>query len=48
MRDPNHVTTHAEALAYYARQVEKDARIDTWNAEYDAKQREADAAKAAA
>ena len=33
MRDPNHVTTHAEALAYHARQVEKDARIEasrTW------------------
>ena len=38
MRDPNHVTTHAEALAYHAAQVERDARIDADNAEYDARQ----------
>ena len=30
--------THAEALAYHAAQVERDARIDANNAEYDARQ----------
>lgn len=38
MRDPNHVTTHAEALAYHAAQVERDVRIDANNTEFDARQ----------
>ena len=48
MYDPNRTQTPAEPRAYIARQAEKDARIDKWNAEYDAKQREADTATAAA
>ncbi len=38
MYDPNRTQTHAEALAHHARQLEWDARIDKWNAEYDARQ----------
>ena len=38
MYDPNRTQTHAEAVTYIARQVERDAQIDADNAEYDARQ----------
>ncbi len=38
MYNPNRTQTHAEAVAYIARQVERDAQIDADNAEYDARQ----------